>query len=145
MYAMELYKAGSAVHLQKAVPYFVKQMEVAEAKSDAFQMAGLIPAMAALTSGDTNGFFKYTCRLITVEPCSELCLQLARYFEQTGDKEEANLWYYNAAFETKPVLDYASGNQEPLEALAQLAYERGSEEDAIAYRRQAAERAQGCS
>lgn len=58
----------------------MKQMEVAEAKSDAFQMAGLIPAMAALTSGDTNGFFKYTCRLITVEPCSELCLAAGPVF-----------------------------------------------------------------
>lgn len=141
MYAMELYKAGNAQHLQKAAPYFMQQMEIAEAESDEFQMSGLIPALAALAVQDTNGFFKYACRLITVEPCSEICLQLARYFEQTGDKEEANLWYYNAAFETKPVLDYASGNQEPLEALAQLAYERGCEEEAIQYRAQAKERA----
>ena len=144
MYAMELYKAGSAEHLQKAAPYFVKQMEAAEAQSDAFQMAGLIPAMAALAAKDTNGFFKYACRLITVEPCSELCLQLARYFEQTGDKVEANLWYYNAAFETKPVLDFCAGNQEPLETLARLACERGCEEEAEQYRAQAKERAQLC-
>jgi len=139
MYAMELYKAGNKEHLEKAVDFFLQVLESVDAGDDAFQYSGLIPAIAARADGDTVAFFKYAMRLVTVEPCSEICLELGRFYEERGDWQEAHLWYYNAAFETKPVLDLEAGTSAPLEALSKMAEKLGHSEKAQEYQRIAQE------
>lgn len=49
--------------------------------------------------------------------CSEICCELGYFYEETGDFEEAAVWYYNAAYETQPVLALRSSEEEPLQGL----------------------------
>lgn len=62
-------------------------------------------------------FFKYTSKVIAGDGCSEICCELGYFYEETGDFEEAAVWYYNAAYETQPVLALRSSEEEPLRGL----------------------------
>ena len=50
---------------------------------------------------------------------AEICCELGAYYFSKADYDEASLWYYNAAFEVKPVLDIASGGGKALHALSE--------------------------
>ena len=140
MYATELYKAGDERHLKQAADYFKGQMEEMSAESEHFQMAGLIPALAALAEGNDVEFLKLAMRLVAMEPCSEICYKLGCFYEARNDLAEAKLWYYNAAFETKPVVDFDAGNKAPLEALVRLARKKKETEAASYYEKLIEER-----
>lgn len=120
MYAMECYKAGADKHLALAREYFVQYMEKPDISKEQFTEAGVIVALAALRSGEKLEFLKYAMRLVAMEPCSEICLLLGSFYEARADLKEAKMWYYNAAYETKPVLDLASGEELPREALTRI-------------------------
>ena len=53
--------------------------------------------------------FSVALKNVAVDGCSEVCCELGAYYFDKADYEEASLWYYNAAFETKPVLDVECG------------------------------------
>lgn len=67
------------------------------------------------TRGAAVTFFKYTSKVIAGDGCSEICCELGYFYEETGDFEEAAVWYYNAAYETQPVLALRSSEEEPLQ------------------------------
>ena len=54
-------------------------------------------------NGDYDKFFSVALKNVAVDGCSEVCCELGAYYFDKADYEEASLWYYNAAFETKPV------------------------------------------
>lgn len=64
---------------------------------------------------------------VAVDGCSEVCCELGAYYFDKADYEEASLWYYNAAFETKPVLDVECGGGKALHALSEC-YSRWADE-----------------
>ena len=85
MYARELFLAGEA--------------------RDFLEAEGCcVVARAARLRGAAVTFFKYTSKVIAGDGCSEICCELGYFYEETGDFEEAAVWYYNAAYETQPVL-----------------------------------------
>ena len=134
MYARELIMAGDEEDFAKAAEFF--QGSAADSERDAEEIAEAccVAARAARLKGDVVTFFKYTSKIIAEEACSEICCELGQFYENIEDLEEAAVWYYNAVYETHPILDLRSGRNLGLEGLIRC-YERlGCGEQADAYR-----------
>ena len=78
-------------------------------------------------------FFKYVSKVISTKACSEICCELGHFYEDAGDLEEAVIWYYKAAYKTKPVMSLASGKQEPIRGLVHCYESMGDEEKTARY------------
>ena len=133
MYAEELYLAGSTEDLVKAIPFFRASAADTGRDADEVAEASLIVARAARLSKDMVTFFQYTTKLVAGEGCSEVCVELGTFYEERGDFEEAVIWYYNAAYETSPILKLLSSTKEPLEGLVRCYEKLGMPEQAQEY------------
>lgn len=71
--------------------------------------------------------------MIAGDGCSEICCELGYFYEETGDFEEAAVWYYNAAYETQPVLALRSSEEEPLQGLIRCYEQLGLPAQARSY------------
>ena len=58
-------------------------------------------------------------KAIADNPPAEMCLILGTFYMNQADYEEAVLWLYNAAFETKSILDISSSGKKPLYLLSE--------------------------
>lgn len=123
LYARELMMAGEAQDFAAAADFFQAsaaddgrgEQEVAE--------ACCIAAKAARLRNDVVSFFKYGCKVIAQEACSEICCEMGLFYEDREDYEEAAIWFYNAVYETQPILDISAGGEKGLEGLIRC-YER---------------------
>lgn len=86
------------------------------------------------TAGRCGELFKYTSKVIAGDGCSEICCELGHFYETSGDLEEAVIWYYNAVYETQPVLALRTSGAEPLEGLVRCYDRLGLSEQAASYR-----------
>ena len=136
MYARELLMVGEREDLLMAEDYFallccgegISPEESLECYSVLTRIAGIMEDAAML--------MKYAMKAVLSEGCSEVCLELGRFYEQLGDLDEACIWYYNAAFETYPVLVRNTRDTEPLEALVRIYGQLGFSEQAESYRQE---------
>lgn len=140
MYARELFLAGTPEDFEHAAGFFEASAADVERSPEEVAEASCVAARAARLADDTVTFFKFTCKIIAAEGCSEICCELGAFYENRQDWEEAAIWYYNAAFETQPVLDIRSGGQEPLKGLARCYRALGMESQAVSYEEEAARR-----
>ena len=134
MYARELLLAGTEQELAEAAAYFEGTAADPDRSPEELMEAYCVAARAARVSGDTVRFFKYAMKAVASEGCSEICAELGLFYEEEQDFEEAALWYYNAAYETAPVLCKGSGEREPLEGLVRCYGNLGLPEQAEQYR-----------
>ena len=116
MYAKELLKMGDEKDFSDALPVFLAIYQ-SEGAENAVKEAACILAHIYRLSDNKNEFFKLTLKDMVTTPCSEICCELGLYFQHQGDFEEAILWFYNAAFETKSILDIHSSGDLPLNGL----------------------------
>lgn len=136
MYARELYISGTDEDFFAASAFFESSAADTERSAEEIKEACLIAAAAAGRKGDTAVFFKYAVKIIANEGCSEICVELGDFYYGMQDYAEAAIWYYNACYETEPVLSIKAKGAEILEKLA-LCYEGlGLPEEAAAYREQ---------
>lgn len=134
MYARELLIAGGVEHLRRACACFEASCEDPERSSDELMEAFCILCRAYRLQKDVHGFFRYAVKAMAAGGCSEICLELGLFYEQDQqDPAEAAMWYYNAAFETEPVLILESGRRQALEGLVRCYRQMGEEEQAAAY------------
>lgn len=133
MYARELFLSGSDADFIKASEY-LKAVENTDLSADMHRIVCLVLARAARVGNDATGFIKYSSKILAAESCSEICFEMGMYFEKAGDADEAAMWFYNAAFETEPVLSLAAGNRLPLEHLINLYEKTGNDEMIKFYR-----------
>ncbi|MBQ9142983.1 MAG: glycosyltransferase family 2 protein [Lachnospiraceae bacterium] len=117
MYARELLLVGTDENLFRAEEYFAQIIGQEEMDADMFLEACCILTRVARLRKDNVAFFKYAMKAVASESCSEICVELGRFYETLGDLEEAVIWYYNAAYSVQPVLVKASGEKEPIEGL----------------------------
>lgn len=141
MYARELWLAGAAEDFQRAAPFFAESVRDVERSGEEIAEAACVAARSARLSGDAKGFFKYACKVIAGEGCSEICCEMGLFYEDCGDYEEAVIWYYNAAYETQPILSARCGGEEALEGLARCYRALGMEEQAESYDKEAGRKA----
>lgn len=136
MYATELYLAGDAEDFARAESCFQKSAADGNRSTEEMVEACCIAARAARLSGQDRLFFKYCSKVIAGEGCSEICCEMGHYHEEAEDFEEAVIWYYNAVYETAPVLSIDAGGREPLEGLVRCYEQLGMEEQASFYRKE---------
>lgn len=118
LYARELVMAGNAIQQKNAEPYFRQQQANLDESIARMKEAGVIQARVSRNEGNDSEFMKQALKDMLTDPCSEMCVEIGRYFEGRGDYEEAILWYYNAAFETESILDLKAQTEIPLERLS---------------------------
>lgn len=134
LYARELMIAGDREDFARAAPYFMASAADGERDVQEVAQACCVAAKAARLAGDTVPFFKYTTKGLAGEECSEICCELGHFYEASGDFEEASIWYYNAVYETQPILNINAGGREGLEGLVRCYEAMGCEEQAEGYR-----------
>lgn len=120
MYGKELFISGSDAHFIDAIPIAERFLSSGEAAKDDLLIAASILAHSYRLRGDDAAFFKYAIKGALSDSCSEICMELGRYYEQHEDYEEAHLWYYNAYHEVSPVCNIHYGRKYPLEALVRI-------------------------
>lgn len=134
MYAKELFIAGTPEDFGKATEFFECSANDVERSSDEVMQACLVVAKAARLCGDDLKFFKYILKVIAGSECSEACFELGEFYLDKKDYSEAAIWFYNAKYETSPVLNIRLGGELALERLI-LCYEGlGDETQALLYR-----------
>lgn len=134
MYARELYLAGEEEDLLAAAGYFKQSAADPDRSMDEIKQACCIVAKSARLQKDAVTLLKYTSKVLAQEGCSEICYELGRFFEAQGDTEEAIIWYYNAVYETAPLLSLAAGGRDSLEGLLRCYEQLGMQEQAAVYR-----------
>lgn len=117
MYAQELFLNGQAEDFARASVYFQGVTADTSRTPDEIQEACCVAARAARLAVEERNFLKYTSKLLAGEGCSEICTELGIYYESCEDYEEAIIWYYNAAYETTPILSLQTGTILPLQGL----------------------------
>ena len=134
LYARELMMAGDTEDFVRAADFFQSSAADSERDGEEIAEACCVAARAARLSGDVISFFKYTSKVIAEEACSEICCELGQFYEDNQDPEEAAIWYYNAVYETQPILDIRSGGKTGLEGLIRCYEQLGCDEQAELYR-----------
>lgn len=105
MYAREVYRWGSQKALTNAADIFDKVLNNEVLSSELFVQLSVVCAKSARLNGNTKEFIRHTAKILATSACSEICIELEEYFREAGDTKEADLWHFNAANETEPVLD----------------------------------------
>ncbi len=134
MYARELFVAGDMEDFLEAEEYFQNSVTDMEQTPEEMKQACCVAARAARFRKDAVSFLKYTSKVIASEGCSEVCCEMGHFYEEYGDLEEAIIWYYNAVYETDPILSIATGGKESLEGLVRCYEGLGLYEQAENYR-----------
>ena len=143
MYARELLIAGDEEDFAQAAPVFLEAAADNERDGEEMAQSCCVAARAARLAGDTVNFFKYTSKVIAEEACSEICCEMGHFYEGLSDWEEAAIWYYNAVYETRPILALQSGGKESLEGLIRCYEALACPEQADIYREELRGR-EGC-
>lgn len=142
MYARELLMVGEKEDLLAAEDYFsLLCCEEGISAEESLECYSILSRIAGIKK-DAVMLMKYAMKAVLSEGCSEVCLELGRFYEQSGDLDEACVWYYNAAFETHPVLVKNARDAEPLEALIRIYNQLGFCQQAESYRQELKMRAE---
>ncbi|MCR5773195.1 MAG: glycosyltransferase family 2 protein [Butyrivibrio sp.] len=127
-YARELYMAGTSDDLTKAREFMAAVTDSEMASVEDIRKASIILARYARLKGDIKTLLKYALKEVSSGCASEMCCELGDYYMDNDDPLEASLWYYNAAFEQKPMLDIHTGADRPLIALSKCYEKLGNKE-----------------
>ena len=119
MYSKELLKCGDEDDFAKATEIFESILQKQKVTEEQLHKICCVLARAARLSGNKTAFLKYTTKSLVMGPSSEICLELGEYFLANEDNEEAIVWFYNAAYESEPILDISSQGKAPRLGLAQ--------------------------
>ncbi len=135
MYARELLMAGEKEDFRQAFPYFEQRALSGTLESDALAESCCVLVKASRMLGRQELFFKYTTKVIAGEACTEICCELGLYYEEAKDYEEAAVWFYNAVYETTPIL-VLNSRLDGLEGLVRCYEAMGLMEQAGVYRQE---------
>lgn len=133
MYARELFIAGTEEDFRLASDFFLQSAQDTERSQDELTESFLVISHYMRISNNVEGFMKYATKLVAQEGCSEICMELGHFYEDREDLDEAVIWYYNAAYETAPVIKKTCGDTEPLEGLIRCYGKLGMTEQAESY------------
>ncbi len=136
LYARELMLVGDEEDFRQAREIFAESAADSDRDGEELAQACCVMAKAARLAGDPVSFFKYTSKVIAEEACSEICCEMGHFYEERKDWEEAAIWYYNAIYESRPILNIQAGGREGLEGLIRCYEAMGCEEQKEIYERE---------
>lgn len=120
MYAMELYISGEDEDFLLAEEFFTDSVRDTTRSIDEIREAACVVCRAARIRGDIQTILKMCLKDLLSEGSSEMCFELGEYFLAEGDREEAAIWFYNAAHETQSILNLHTSTDWPEEKLKML-------------------------
>ncbi len=138
MFARELLLVGQEEDFRAAEEYFEQISMDCESDPDTIMEGYCVLVRAARLKQDVVRFMKYAMKAVLTKECAEICLELGLFYEACGDYEEAAVWFYNAVYETEPILVLNAGEKEPLQGLIRCYEALGLEEQAEQYREELA-------
>jgi glycosyltransferase involved in cell wall biosynthesis len=124
LYAKELFVSGNSNDFSRASAFFKKAAEDQERDGDTMMEACCVAARAAHLNGNLHEMMKYALKAVAAGSCSEICYELGEHYRETEDYPEAEIWYYNAAYETQSILNVHCGDDWPRSALTELEAQR---------------------
>ncbi len=133
MYARELLMVGQDDDFLIAEEYFTQMCFEPELSVEEYMECYSVLVHVAVVKEDAAMLMKYAMKAALTEGCSEVCRELGLFYEKLGDLDEACVWYYNAAFETVPVLVKAARDVYSLEGLIRIYKHLGMDEQAVIY------------
>jgi tetratricopeptide (TPR) repeat protein len=133
MYAKELFISGTASDFASAIEYFNDVLYDSKRSNDEIKYAICVIAKGNRLNDDVYNFLKTCMKGVADKPCSELCYELGEYYHEVKDYDEAIIWYYNAAFETRSFLNIHYNGDYPLKRLGECYNEIGDNEQAQIY------------
>lgn len=134
MYAKELFLAGDAEDLALAKEYFIDVVADPDRDAEEVMEACVVVAKATRLAGEEVNFFKYANKVLVSGGNSEVCMEMGLFYEEHSDLEEAVIWYYNAVYETQPILSLECGRRYGLEGLIRCYEKMGMSEQVHMYR-----------
>ena len=133
MYARELFIAGSDEDFLDAEGFFRQRFDE-DCDPELIAMDSCVLAKTARLKNDIDLLLKAATRGIASDDTpSELLYELGEYYRQKRDYKEAEMWYYNAAFETESLIAAAYHDSYPLIGLHLCYVITGDRENAAKY------------
>lgn len=117
MYAMELYRSGEDEDFVRAIPVFQKTLQEDGRSIDEIKEAMCVLARAYRVQKLIPEFFGCALKDAVTSSCAEMCCELGRFYEESGNPSEAAIWYQNAATETESILDIRTSDEIPQDGL----------------------------
>ena len=139
MYARELFMAGTDEDFIKAKDFFLNSVMDNNRSLDEIKEASCVLAHIAVLENDSEALLKFSLKDATTEMSSEMCFELGDYYFGKKDYDEAIVWYFNAAYECKSILDIKKSGSTPRLALARCYRALGNEEQAADFEREASD------
>lgn len=130
MYAKELIMHGKDEDFIDAYEYFRGLADSGILDEQQLNEASCVIAHYAVIINDAVLLMKYAMKSIIISQVSEICNELGNFYLNNGDVEEAYMWFYNAAYETKPLLSLKSGHEIPMNNMIKCCELVGDEEQA---------------
>ncbi|SFB76634.1 tetratricopeptide repeat-containing glycosyltransferase family 2 protein [Butyrivibrio sp. YAB3001] len=137
MYARELFMAGTDDDFLQAEDFFKKAALDNGRTIDEVKEACCVLAHVAVLKKDADQLLKFSLKDAITDMSSEMCYELGDFYFNKKDIDEAIVWYYNAAYESKSILDLKKNLELPRLALAKCYRELGNDEQADDYEREA--------
>lgn len=137
IYAKELFISGTESDFGNAVEFFETSAAATDRSGEEVMEGCLVVARAARLQGDAVKFFKYIIKVIASAECAEACYELGEFYISQNDLEEAIIWFYNACYETQPILNIQLGGKAALEKMAWCYEKLGNIEQAELYKKEA--------
>ena len=133
MYARELFIAGSDEDFKDAKRFFLNHFDMDE-NPELLAIDCCVLAKCARLEDNKDLLLKVMTRGIALDDTpSELLYELGEYYRQRRDYSEAEIWYYNAAFETESLISAAYHDSYPLIGLHICYVITGDRENAARY------------
>lgn len=121
MYIRELYTNGKKENYERAKKFFENRLfNESDMKEDEMDIVVTILVRIYRITGNIDLMFNTALKNVIMESSSEVCCELGEYFFGKELLQEASMWYYNAAYETKAVIDIRSNQLFPYEKLAEI-------------------------
>ncbi len=133
LYAKELFVSGQDEDFLEAEEYFTMLADAPDTSMDRMKEALCVVAKAAALRKDYLKFYRYAIKDIASEGVSEMCCLLGEYYLNAKEYEEAAVWFYNAAFEARSILNIHYSGDMPLKQLSVCYQSMGLSEQAAEY------------
>lgn len=137
LYARELFMVGTDTDFILAKKFFEDSAADNTRDLDQIKEASCVLAHIAAMENNAELLLKYSLKDLTTIPSSEMCYELGNYYRKKGDLDEAIVWYYNAAYESTPILNIHIGGDYALQKISECYRELGNLEQAEDYEKEA--------
>lgn len=134
MYARELLMAGEKEDFLTGEAYFRHSLQESDRTEKELQESFCVLSQLAVYKGDTELLLECVAKSMSLQNCSEICYSLGQYYQRKGEYMEAAMWYYNAVYETEPILVKKRGEVLPLEEMVRCYEMAGEEELALTFK-----------